>query len=263
MKNLVVGLIILVVAIIAAVFLYSNYGGLLQLPKASPRSPKTSPSEISGQTIGLVSVRIVQAAPANYFFGNVATFGWISLVNNGNQSVDVTGWKIQGNVGSFIIPKAVEVYHPSGLSPDSNIVMQPGDRLYIYTNNSPISRNFMVNRCVGYLENEIAFNPPLPLLCPQIDRQDIIQLSGECQNYLISLGVCETPEQNHPTWSDYNCAQKLKDINYRGCYEKYGADDDFLTGEWRIWGGGSFLDSQHDLIRLINKQGLIVDDYIY
>ena len=238
------------VAIIAGVFLYTNYSGSLKLPEGRPRSIEKS---TLFDVAPLVSIGIAQAVP----------YGWVSLVNSGDQAMDVTSWKIQANAGSFIIPKAVEVYHPSGLSPDSNIVMQPGDRLYIYPNRSPIGRNFMINKCIGYLENEIVFEPPLPLLCPRIDPIDIIQLSGACQSYLLSLRACEMPEPNIALESDYYCAQKFRDLNYRGCFDKYGSDEDFFTGEWRIWGSGSFLDPQHDLVRLINKQGLIVDDYIY
>ena len=181
------------------------------------------------------------------------------------ESVNVTGWVIRSNEGSHYVPQAVAVYDPSGLASESDIFLKNRDILYLYSGSSAIGRNFRLNKCIGYLQNASRFVPSLPSNCPRIDDSEIRHLSGECQDYLTSIGACKLPDANPPlSIYDYECREYLDDINYKGCFEEHKTDPDFFSREWRAWIGTiRFIDSDHDQVRLFDRQGLLVDEKIF
>lgn len=257
MKNLIFGLLVLLIAIIAGVYIYNNWKELVKF------RPRVSSSYLASEpkTNNLVRVVISGVVPGGHFFGSNP--GVVRIANLGQKEVNVTGWRIEGNRGSFLIPKAVEVLNPSGFNSEADVILLPGDTLSIFTSPSANGANFLVNKCMGYLDNAIFFDPPLPRTCPRLNRSELIQLSGVCQSYLLSLGTCQSPEPNLPLENDSACAQKMQELTYRGCFDKHGSDKDFLTGDWRVWGSGAILDPLHDIVKIVNKEGLIIDDYVY
>jgi len=188
-----------------------------------------------------------------------------------DEKINLAGWQIKTNNAKIIIPQAVNIYEPSGLSPSQDIIISENTKIIIYSNTNPFNRNLRLNKCTGYLNNKYIFNPPLPQNCPSISRSEISYLSGQCQSYILSLWGCKTPED-----SFYNslstikdglaCRQFLDTINYRGCFEKHYLDSDFLSNERRLWLGWGIqpvLDSLHDKLLLFDKQELLVDEYTY
>ncbi|MBI4087231.1 MAG: hypothetical protein HY434_00150 [Candidatus Liptonbacteria bacterium] len=206
-------------------------------------------------------IRIGSVSP-----GSDSYYGQISLSANfgGGDSVNVSGWYFQANKGSQFVPKAVNVYDPSGLTLESDIVLRSGDTLNMYSTQSAIGENLRLNKCIGYLENSNHFMPSLPLSCPSIDRSEISGFSGACQDVILSVGSCKLPPSNPKLPpDDYACRSFLNTINYRGCFEKHRNDPDFLSREWRAWTNSRFLDARHDTILLFDRQGLLVDKYSY
>ncbi|MDO8536964.1 MAG: hypothetical protein Q7R94_01815, partial [bacterium] len=182
----------------------------------------------------------------------------------GTVSINVSGWFLRAREGSQIVPQAVNVYDPSGLTAEADIYLKEGDALNIYTGTSAISKNLHLNKCLGFLENTNHFTPSLPKSCPYVERQEISGFSGECQDYILSLGSCGLPEPNPPLpENDYGCRAYLNAINYKGCFERYRADADFLSREWWAWTGSKFLDERHDKLMLLDRKGLLVDLYEY
>jgi hypothetical protein len=184
------------------------------------------------------------------------------------EKVNITGWRIKSNRGEIIIPQAVNIYEPSGFAPQEDIIISGSSVINIYSGKSPINRNFRLNKCVGYLENTYNFNPALPQNCPSIPRSEIAYLSGQCQSYILSLWGCKAPDVSFynslPGTDEGNaCRAFLNTINHNSCFQKHRLDSDFLSNEWRIWINQNILDSQHDRVRLFDKQGLLVDEYIY
>ncbi|RJQ28828.1 hypothetical protein C4571_02975 [Candidatus Parcubacteria bacterium] len=223
--------------------------------------PRDIPEGFSAQDIsphfGKVQLGSVSAGPS----------GRISLYANfkDDESVNITRWRIQGNDGSHYIPQAVNVYDPSGLSSESDIFLKNGEFVNLYFTSSAIGKNIRLNKCIGYLQGANQFSPSLPLSCPYIDRGDIRHLTGTCQNYLLSLGGCRLPAANPPVpFNDYACRAYLDTINYRGCFDRYSKDSDFLSREWWVWiGSTQFLDPSHDRVLLLDRLGLLVDEYSY
>ncbi len=186
-----------------------------------------------------------------------------SLLTTGG-SLNVTGWLLKGNRGSQYVPQAVDVYNPSGLTPESDIYMKNGDTLNIYSNSSALAVNFRSNKCIGYLSNGRNFVPPLYFGCPVINRSEIINFTGQCQNYITSLNSCQSPAPNPPiSIYDYSCRAYLDKLNYAGCFQKHGSDYDFLGSQRYAWSGTQFLDSQHDRLLLFDRSGLLVSEYTY
>lgn len=235
----------------------------------TPTSPQISPSEIpSGFTLEDLSpffhkVRMNGVSPGglySYSQVNLSAYGL-----SGGEAVDITGWLFKGNSGSQYIPQAVALYDPSGLSGEGDIVLKNGDMVSIYSTVSPIGRNLRLNKCIGYLENAAAFNPSLSRNCPYINRSSVGGFTGRCQDYIMSLsGSCRLPASNPPiAQDDYACRAFLDTLNYNGCYSKHASEPDFLDREWRVWTGSKFLDDRHDRVRLLDRQGLLVDLYEY
>lgn len=202
-------------------------------------------------------------SPAHFgSYGQVALYGYNSGPNS--SPVDVTGWYFRAARGSLAVPQAVNVYDPSGLTPQSDIYFRSGDTLYLYTTASPIGVNIRMNKCLGYLPGINNSVPQLPLNCPHIDRSQIQNFSSPCQNYILSLGTCKIPGSNPPIpYNDYACQAFLSNLNYRGCFQQHGGDPDFLGSQWYAWTSNTFVDQQHDHIYLFDRQGLLVSEYIY
>lgn len=206
-------------------------------------------------------IRIGSVSPG--YFGS---YGSISLYAypNAGEKIAVTDWRLQANRGSHFIPQAVEVYDPSGLAAERVIELGSGDVLYVYSTASPIRRNLRINKCMGYLENVHTFEPALYRSCPYVSRSNISHFTGRCQDYILSLGSCKFPDSNPPVpRDDYACREYLNTLNYRGCFDRYRNDQDFILKEVRVWISSWFLDQSHDRVLLFDRQGLLVDEYGY
>ena len=206
-------------------------------------------------------VRFGSVSAGSYYYA-----GQISLRASfyGGDAVNVTGWMVKGNYGSDLVPRAVNLYDPSGLAAESDIILRSGDYVNIYNSASATGVNLRLNKCTGYLQNNNKVNPSLPQDCPAIDRSDTTGFSGMCQNYISSLYGCALPAPNPPVpQNDYGCIAYLNTINFKGCYDRHAGDADFLSHEWRVWTNHRFLDQYHDRVLLLDRNGLLVDLYQY
>jgi hypothetical protein len=255
-----------------------SVGGGKGATSTSPRASSTSkisskatstinPKDIpEGFTISQLSPYFHKVRLGTLSPGSSRSYGKISLSSKllEGESVNITGWVIKGKRGSQTIPKAVNLYEPLGLTPETDIIFGKGHLVNIYSSESAIGRNLRLNKCIGYLENTSRFTPALPRSCPRADRSEIQDFSSRCQDYISSLSSCAWPKSNIllPI-NDYACRAYLDKINYRGCFEKYQGDKDFLGKEWRVWTGSRFLDERHDKVQLFDRNGLLVDQKSY
>ena len=185
------------------------------------------------------------------------------------EEINITGWKMKGNKGDWVVvPQAINDLNPLRFWNEGDIIVNSGHYVYLYRASSPMVRSFRLNKCTGYFNEFYKFAPSLPNNCPGIDRDETISFTGKCQNIIASLGRCRVPTSNQ--LNDYSvlgesaCRAYLDEINYRGCYNRYHSDVDFLSKEWRIWLNKSIgFDPLHDRILLFDKNGLLVDEKIY
>jgi hypothetical protein len=199
-----------------------------------------------------------------YTWGNYPAYITLSSSLPPDEKISITGWRIKSNLETILIPQTIEVYDPSGFSSSVDIIFKAYQTVSFYSSFSPIGQNFRLNKCIGYLEEIYDFSPPLPRNCPYINRAEISGLSGTCQNYILSLSSCQMPAPNPPiSPNDEACWAYLNTLNYRGCFDRYRRDTDFLSSEWKVWMGRINLDSSHDRLLLFDKNNLLVDEYSY
>ncbi len=192
----------------------------------------------------------------------------VSSAFDEGPAIDVTGWLIQANRGGQVIPQAVNVYDPSGLAAETDIYLRPSDMLRMFSSVSTIGKNFRLNECIGALENENHFTPSLPGYCPSLykDPSEISSFTGRCQDYISYLNYCSVPDfySTDIPRDDYACQAFLQNVNFKGCFDKYRGDADFLKNEIWVWTGNDrLLDDRHDRVLLLDKAGLLVDIYSY
>lgn len=235
--------------------------------KISSSSDVINPNDIpAGYTLSQLSPFFHKITFGIIYAGDFFnSYGQISLHNNSNgtTSIDVTGWKIKSNTNSEIIPTAINLYDPSGFTASTDILMQSGQTLNIYSDTSPF--NLRLNKCSGYLQNDNHFTPALPLNCPYPNQSQISSFTGSCQQYIYSLYSCAIPDMNNMSipQTDYNCINYLNNLNYAGCYKQYANSQDFLSNEWRVWTGINIVSSLHDTVSLFDRKGLLVDLRVY
>lgn len=215
-------------------------------------------------------IRISSISPVSQWSSYPASLRIYSYIQKG-ESINITGWKIKSNRRSFEISKSIDIYRPDGPFDETDIIFLQNSSLIIYGNKSPFNKNLRLNKCAGYLNNLYDFNPDLPRNCPLISRESYKNLSGECQSYVMSLGSCEIPSAD-----DYNsfpgtdqgnaCRTYLNTISYGNCFNKYRNDEDFLSNEWWLWVDKNtfdIFDYQHDTVGIFDKEGKLVDQYVY
>lgn len=202
------------------------------------------------------------SAGTSYYYGTIVLD--TDFPYNATGSIDVTGWQIKSREGGEYIPQAIAVYDPSGLTAPSDILMKNGDTVYLYSSSAPF--NLRLNECIGYIANVADFSPPLPLYCPQVDQSQIQNFTGECQNYIDSIGACQQPDLSSPQIprTDYACQNYLENnFTYKSCFDEHDTDPNFLSSQVWVWTGSNVVDPYHDSIELLDRNGLLVDLYTY
>jgi hypothetical protein len=240
-------------------------------PPRVDTQPKVTPPK--GFTIEQLSpyyqqIRISSVSRGSYFFDNFTSLA-LSVYGAG-EAIKVSDWRVQSNRGIILsVPRAVSDYNPRILASNEDIILEPGGSVIFYNTESPIRFNLRLNKCTGYLNNIYDFKPDLPKNCPYIDRNEIITFSGRCQSFIMSLSSCRQPTANEVNVfsTEPACRQLFDTLNYGGCYSRYRPAADFFSKEWRVWLGSSFnvvnLDREHDRLLLFDKNGLLVDEYVY
>jgi hypothetical protein len=230
-------------------------------------TPKDLPT---GYTVKNLSnqFRMVRISSATHSkTAQVGTADTVSLKENIGSSdspVNITGWKVVSNSGSYTIQRAAKTYKTSGAGL-TNVTLANGQSANIYATNSAVNANFMGNTCMGYLSSQYSFVPKLSGSCVKPTKNEIATFSGACQDYILKLKTCQAGDANDsriPS-TDSACRTFVANINYDGCVKTHQADTNFYTNVWNIWAGKSFLDPLHDRILLLDANGKLVDYYLY
>jgi hypothetical protein len=242
------------------------------LPTA-PATGNTNVGEIptyeipAGYTASQLSPYFHEVRFGSVSAGNFYYYGTITLdayLNDSSSTIDVTGWQIKSRNSGEYIPQAIDVYDPLGLTPASDIRIKNNDVVYLYSSSAPF--NLRLNECIGYVAHVANFVPALPLSCPYVDESQIQNLSGQCQNYIESINSCQAPNMASPqiSQSDYACQDYLNNnFTYKSCFAEHDSDPNFLSNQVWVWTGSNVIDQYHDTVSLLDKNGLLVDQYTY
>ncbi|HEY5221070.1 MAG TPA: hypothetical protein VIJ29_02915 [Candidatus Paceibacterota bacterium] len=255
-------------------------------PPAGPSFPPPQGQSYIGPPSGTAATTTINPAdiPAGYtaaqlspYFGDVtiggasaATFynyGTITLYDNNYNStstIDVTGWEIKSDIGDGLVPQAVNLYDPTGFAPASDILLKTGDTVYLYSSSAPF--NLRLNECSGYMAKVANFVPAIPLTCPYLGQSELQNLSGQCQQFIQSIGTCQQPNFSSPQipQTDYACMQYLENnFTYRSCFDQHSGDANFLSNQVWVWTGDNIVGQYTNKILLFDQNGLLVNVYGY
>lgn len=183
-----------------------------------------------------------------------------------DETINVTGWELKSADDVIRIGQAIEKYPPYA-APSSavgDINLSRGERVEIYSTESVINYNIRNNKCFGYLQNKLEFEPQINSSCPAIDYADFYKTTGTCQDDVRRFTRCEEPDPDKYNSLSNECRSILDNkLSYAGCLLAHQKDDDWLKSDWHVWAGRNILDQHHDWVVLLDRDGKLVDDYRY
>lgn len=185
------------------------------------------------------------------------------------DKINITGWRVKTRKGEIIIPKGTEKYEYYAIPRD--IIIKESLYIYLIGDSNPLGRdkNFRINKCFGYLENQYSFYPSFYSYCPKPKLEDISHLSPYCQEFILRVPRCEVIDYSYYSDNikivfDMECRNYMDEkFNYRSCFKDSSKDEDFLTNYWYIYRNTNIIEPLHDTIYLYDYNDLLVDKYMY
>lgn len=230
-------------------------------------SDKVEPTTPVSQREGVVSISSVRNSSS---FNRAQEIRLRSNLEE-DEVVNITGWIIQTNEERVKIPKGVNFYDVTSSNSEGSIVLDKGDSVRINFDEGLISKNLRLNQCTGYLNEKHDLDNFFPNDCPKVEKEKYRHLSGSCQDYINDInGDCVTPDaetlNSFPGSDEGNACRQFLSSHFNAgyCMRENKNSSDFLSDEWRVWiDKAQVLDSQHDWIRLYNKNGILIDERDY
>jgi len=196
---------------------------------------------------------------------------YVTLRATGDQSVDITGWRIASGASgkSERIPEGAALPRSGRVNDTGRIVLAPGDEAIVVTGESPNGVSFKENMCVGYLGHNQDFYPSLQSSCPApYDEFDRFFSGNElrddkCYELMQSSPSCKTPRSSGVS----SACDRLIDeyLDYNGCVEHHRYDVGFAGRTWRIYleEDREMWKPTRDAVKLLDADGKTVDLYTY
>ncbi len=189
------------------------------------------------------------------------------------EKINITNWSVNGNKGKIIIPQGIEKYKT--FASPQNIFVKQSDKIYLVSGSNPWgganplgkNKNFRVNKCFGYLLDNFDFYPSISKNCPLPNKlEQISHLNESCQEFILDIRKCEIPDysDNIKITFDMECRGYMDDnFNYNSCFENYQQDENFLKNYWHVYLNTDIVKELHDILYLRDRNGLLVDEYLY
>lgn len=211
-----------------------------------------------------VRISRVTTYKGNAAASNADTVVLTENIGSGDGAINVTGWRLQANQGSYAIQRAAKTYKTSGALL-TNVTLANGQSARVYSGSSAVGANFMGNSCMGYLSSQYQFVPKLPGTCVRPTKNEIATFTGACQEYILRLKSCQAgdPDDSRIPAGDAACRNFVANLNYDGCVRTRQTDPKFFSNVWHLWSGREFLDPLHDRVLLLDANGKLVDWYLY
>jgi hypothetical protein len=202
----------------------------------------------------------------------------LRAASTNSEAVRITGWSVESLISGvrFPIPTGTLHFKLGEEAKQSTIHLAPGEYTHIVTGSSPTGTSFHTNTCIGQLMNYDAFYPRLPEQCPATSTllpstlANLKNMGEECLEYISTIAACEIPrEENMPADLLPACkAHIVKNVSYNQC-----VDNEYKKNAFKIYNGGgwyTYLDqplelwrNKYDVIRLLDREGRVVDIYSY
>lgn len=189
----------------------------------------------------------------------------VSLGVSGRDPIKVSGWRISSLSGTSIIPPAVRSVDSHLSNTVQEIVLEPGQRLFLHAGDSPFGIDFRTNRCFSFFPSNIRTG--LNNRCRSFSPDELFAIrrrwpvSDRCLQ-LIQSHACSavSDRELQSVEREYNCQRFLQnELTYRGCYERHHNDSDFLGNDWHVYiPTEQFRFSRYDIISLYDQAGFLV-----
>lgn len=193
--------------------------------------------------------------------------------NRNTAPVAITGWSLQSvyKNSRYYIPAGTKLFMMGSIPEVASASLDPGEAAIVSTGVSPTGVSFKENMCTGYLGQFQTFVPSLAERCPSAEQEVMSEpattrtADPACVAYARSLSTCRFPFGNPPDVTPYCYAFVRNALTYNGCVERHRWRPSFGGDTWRL-----FLESpreiwkqDHDVIRLLDREGRIVDVWAY
>lgn len=182
------------------------------------------------------------------------------------EKLNITNWRLRAYKKEITIPQGIEKYQSLVLPHD--IFVKRGDKIFLIGGKSPLGRrkNFRLNKCFGYFLSSLNFFPWFSKNCPKPSLKEISHLNPYCQDFILRLSRCKIPDysDNFKVRANLECKSFIREtFNYNSCFKKHSKDEDFLKSYWYIYTSPDVAHKLHDTLYLYDKNGLLVDKYLY
>lgn len=225
-----------------------------------------NPSPYAGQ-VTIAGDNATAASPAQEYVQIQASSGNTAPIN-------VTGWVLQSAVSRLFasVPLAAPVFIGGAANSVRPVLLAPGATAILTTGLSPIGVSFQESECTGYLSQLQQFYPNLGESCPAPSdalpqtAENLRTYGASCFDYIASMQSCFFAGNTLPASLTPACRSFIaNNLSYNGCVATYQAQPDFAQPSWRLYLGQSreFWNNAHDIIRLLDTQGRIVDVLTY
>lgn len=233
----------------------------LQRQAQDPRA-KGAPSPYAG-SVSLSAAGAAESGADEY----------VELSARSGGAVDISGWILESALTGkrAVIPSAAQPYILGLVNRVAPVMLEAGHTAYVATGPSPIGISFQENMCTGYLAQTQHFTPSLANACPSPSQvlpataENMQRYGIDCIDFVSGIPQCTVltalPASLSPACRTYIANA----LSYNGCVSANQTRPLFERDTWRLYLGisGDLWHDRHDVIRLLDASGRIVDAVSY
>lgn len=192
-------------------------------------------------------------------------------LEEGAGTIDITGWTLRSDYSGegVTIPQGTYLYFKGIQNGVDDIRVTGGEYVYLITGKSPVGYSFKINKCSGYLNQSIKFNPRINNDCPTPIKENMSGIpktvaNDECIRYIESFPRCKVQTENLPVEWTTECKQFILDkLNYPSCVNIHKNDSDFYGVEWLVYlnKGNPLWHISRENVTLYDRNGKAVSTY--
>ena len=198
----------------------------------------------------------------------------IQASSENNGSINLSGWSVQSAVSGVRagIPSAAPAFIAGVVNAVQPVALAPGATAIVTTGLSPVGVSFEENMCSGYLTELQRFTPALNASCPSPsdalpqNASNLRAYGASCFDYIADIPSCHFVGASMPSNISPACRQFVgNNLSYNGCVAMYRSQQNFDLPTYRLYLNQSskLWNNSHDIIRLLDAQGQVVDVLSY
>lgn len=189
-------------------------------------------------------------------------------------AISLSGWSLQSAVSGVRagIPPAAPAFIAGVVNAVQPVALSPGATAIVTSGLSPVGVSFEENMCSGYLSELQHFTPGLNGSCPSPsdvlpqNANNLRAYGASCFDYIAEIPSCHFAGTSMPSNISPACRQFVgNNLSYNGCVAMYRSQPNFGLPTYRLYLNQSskLWNDSHDIIRLLDAQGQIVDVLSY